>query len=44
MLAIMEGIFAMESHVESGNTLLGGAWRGAPIVRKFPGFARLAFC
>lgn len=25
-------------------TLLGGAWRGVPIVRKFPGFAHLAFC
>jgi hypothetical protein len=44
MFAIVEGIFDKESHVESGITLLGGAWRGIPIVRKFPVFAHLAFC
>jgi len=43
-VCISGAIFDMESHVASGNTLLGGAWRGVPIVRKFPGFAQLAFC
>jgi len=38
MFAIMEKIFDIESHVDGGNTLLRGAWKGGggfPLLESF---------